>query len=117
MTNLVLITGSDLRLTIMQTATVISSLLTLCQGFAAWRNLWEEAAENTDWSMGIDMLWNVLSVSPRVIALALFASYQPFWFWTLVIAQIAIVTVVFIVSVVRNEKIQGTRDFYWFWSI
>ena len=104
------ITGSDLRLTIMQTATVISSLLTLCQGFAAWRNLWEEAAGNTDWSMGIDMLWNVLSVSPRVIALALFASYQPFWFWALVIVQIVIVTVVFIVSVIRNDKIEGTRD-------
>ena len=43
--------------------------------------------------MTIDMLWNVLTISPRAIALALFASYQLHWFWGLVIAQILIVTI------------------------
>ena len=31
--------------------------------------------------MVVDMLWNALSVSPRVITLALFASYEVHWFW------------------------------------
>ena len=38
----------------------------------------------------IDMLWNVFSVSSRVIALALFASYQLYWFWGIVGVQFAI---------------------------
>ena len=31
--------------------------------------------------MVVDMVWNILSVSPRVITLALFASYEVHWFW------------------------------------
>ena len=46
--------------------------------------------------MAVDLLWNVLAISPRVITLALFASYQLYWFWGLVIGQIVVVTVIFL---------------------
>ena len=40
-----------------------------------------------------DMVWTLLSVSPRVITLVLFASYQLYWFWGLVLTQIVGITV------------------------
>ena len=48
------------------------------------------------------MVWNLLSVSPRVIGLALFASYQLYWFWGLVIAQV--ITAFILIIVVRYPK-------------
>ena len=42
--------------------------------------------------MVVDMVWNVLVISPRVVALALFASHQLHWFWGLVGAQVFITT-------------------------
>ena len=42
-----------------------------------------------DWKdMLVDMVWNILSIGPRVIALALFASYQMNWFWGLIGIQL-----------------------------
>ena len=42
--------------------------------------------------MVVDMVWNVLVISPRVVALALFASHQLHWFWGLIGAQVFITT-------------------------
>ena len=42
--------------------------------------------------MVVDMVWNVLAISSRVMTLALFASYRLYWFWSLVGAQIAVTT-------------------------
>ena len=59
----------------------------------------EEEAKNEDWTwkdMAIDMVWNIFSVSPRVIALALFASFELYWFWGLVITQLALIVIIVI---------------------
>ena len=40
--------------------------------------------------IAVDFIWNTFSISPRVIALALFASYQPYWFAGLIIVQILV---------------------------
>ena len=51
----------------------------------------DENAEHKIWDwkdMLVDMVWNILSVGPRVIALALFASYQIYWFWGLIGLQL-----------------------------
>ena len=50
----------------------------------------EETTENDEvdtehriWNwkhMIVDLVWNILSISSRVVALALFASYQLYWF-------------------------------------
>ena len=51
----------------------------------------DENAEQKIWDwkdMLVDMVWNILSIGPRVIALALFASYQMYWFWGLIGLQL-----------------------------
>ena len=50
-----------------------------------------EDAEHEVWNwkdMVVDMVWNILSIGPRVISLALFASYQIYWFWGLIGLQV-----------------------------
>ena len=77
--------------------------MSLCFGFVTHRKLLE--GEN-DWNwkdMVVDMLWNVFSICPRVIALALFASYQLYWFWGIVGVQVAICTVIFGCLLICNE--------------
>ena len=44
--------------------------------------------------MVIDMVWNIFSVIPRAIALALFASFELYWFWGLVISQFAFIVII-----------------------
>ena len=43
------------------------------------------------------MVWSFLSISSRVIAMALFASYQLYWFWGLVVTQVVITTSIIII--------------------
>ena len=53
----------------------------------------EETETTSQWrwkDMVVDMVWNVLAISSRVITLSLFASYRLYWFWGLVGAQIAL---------------------------
>ena len=82
---------------ILQVAVVITSLLSLSFGFVSWRQFAEEGKESEYWNwkhMVVDMFWNVLSISPRVIALAFFASFELYWFWGIVGFQIATAIVV-----------------------
>ena len=53
----------------------------------------EETESISQWSwkdMMVDMVWNILVISSRVITLSLFASYRLYWFWGLVGAQIVV---------------------------
>ena len=54
------------------------------------------------------MLWNVLAISSRVAALALFASHQLHWFWALLGAQISITTSA---SLVYERFSESKEDF------
>ena len=56
----------------------------------------------------MDMLWNVLAISSRVTALALFASHQLHWFWGLLGAQIFIATSA---SLVYERFSESKEDF------
>ena len=58
--------------------------------------------------MLVDMLWNILSIIPRVVALSLFASYELYWFWGLVGSQIVIVT---IICFVFDRVLSATTNF------
>ena len=99
---------------IIQAAAIITSLLSLCSRFVTYRTLLEEH----DWTcidLVTDMVWNILSVSPRVIALALFASYELYWFWGLVITQIGIVIICYTLFHYFNTDdvdLQGVCGFF-----
>ena len=58
--------------------------------------------------MVVDMLWNVLAISSRVAALALFALHQLHWFWSLLGAQIFIATSA---SLVYERFSESKEDF------
>ena len=106
----IIITGTSTFLTIIRVAAVITSFLSLCYGFVTWRQVSEEDAGNEDWTwkdMVVDMVWNILSVSPRVIALALFASFELYWFWGLVITQVVIVVIVYSTFYYHNKEWEG----------
>ena len=63
-------------MTLIQVAVVTTSLMSLCLGFVTWRQHTEMITYNKAWiwvGMTVDMVWNILFISPRVIALALFA--------------------------------------------
>ena len=78
---------------ILQVGAVITSLLSLSFGFVSRRQFVEEDNKNENWNwrhMVIDMVWNVLSISPRVIAFAFFASFELSWFWGIAAFQIVI---------------------------
>ena len=113
-----IILGTSTFLTIIQVVAVITSFLSLCYGFVTWRQVSEEMDGNTDWTwkdMAVDMVWNILSVSPRVIALAVFASFQLYWFWGLVITQILITFIVSFSHFYRNDQMNSIEDFFdWF---
>ena len=63
------VTDFSLVTTVKQNAVVVTSFLSLSIGFVAYRDMLE-GKEWTFVDMVIDFLWNALSVSPRVIALA-----------------------------------------------
>ena len=89
----------------MRIASIVTSLLSLSNGFAIWRAFLAEE-ENWEWTWtdtAADILWNITSISPRVITLALFASYEPYWFWALIITQIVIISVLTFAYVIVNE--------------
>ncbi len=73
-------------------------MLSLCLGFVTWKKFCIELDEkNREWTlkdMVVDMIWNVLAITSRVLALALFAGYQPWWFWGLIFAQLIIVAII-----------------------
>ena len=74
----------------------MTSFLSLCFGFVTFRKMAEEEAKNEDWTwkdVAVDMVWNIFSVSPRVITLAVFASFELYWFWGLVITQFAFIVI------------------------
>ena len=52
--------------------------------------------------MLVDMVWTLLSVSSRIIALVLFASYQLYWFWGLIITQIIVVIILSCIVIWRD---------------
>ena len=61
--------------------------------------------------MAVDMVWNILSVISRVIALALFASFELYWFWGLVISQIVIIIIAYSMHQYRTNNLNGRDDF------
>ena len=53
------------------------------------RTVHEDTAWTWTWKdMVVDMVWNILSISPRVIALALFASYVGDYFWMVLASNV-----------------------------
>ena len=89
--------GRSTFMMILQVGAVIMSLLSLSFGFVSRRQFVEEDHKNEKWNwkhMVIDMVWNVLSISPRVIAFAFFASFELSWFWGIVGFQIVIAVVI-----------------------
>ena len=78
----------------------------------------EEDAEREAWNwkhMIVDLMWNILSISSRVIALALFASFQLYWFWGLICLQV-IVCMIIILLVICDGHIklcEFTAFFMW----
>ena len=87
---------------VVRSIAIISSLLSLSIGFATWRQFTEDSRSRKH--IGVDILWNIISISPRVIALALFASFEPYWFWELVISQLLIVTVIAFIAAWKEDK-------------
>ena len=82
----------------MRIITIVTSLVSLSFGFVSWRLFLEkEKSENWEWNIihtAADMLWNLIFITARVITLALFASYEPYWFWGFIVAQIVVVTII-----------------------
>ena len=87
-----------------QVAVVVTSFLSLCIGFVTYRKM----LNGEEWTLAdmvVDMLWNVFSVSPRVIALVLFASYKLYWFWGIVAAQVGFgVIISSVCSLLKQES-------------
>ena len=82
---------------ILQVVAISTSFVSLSYGFVSFRQEVEEELGNSDWTwkdMVVDMVWNILTISSRVVALSLFATYELYWFWGLVGSQIVVVTVV-----------------------
>ena len=97
---------------IIQAAAIITFFMSLCLGFATVRQIKEEETKQ-NWTrkdMVVDVVWNLLSVSPRVITLALFSSYQLYWFWGLIIAQVIIVLISLIVFTYHEDGIDDLND-------
>ena len=97
---------------IIQVAAIITSVLSLCLGFATFHQSVEEDVEWTRIDMAVDMVWNLLSISPRVIALALFASFQLYWFWGLIIAQVVIAIISLIMFLYFILKVGNVADIF-----
>ena len=97
---MLIISDASVFTLVVQVTAVITSFMSLSLGFMTYRDDVEYMQGRWTWKdMAVDMVWNILSISPRVIALVLFASYQLYWFWGLVITHIVGVTVfVFIVT-------------------
>ena len=97
----------------MRIASIVTSLISLRNGFSTWRSfLAEEEIWEWTWKdTAADILWNITSISPRVIILALFASYEPYWFWGLIITQIVIISVL-IFALVIARKIEPRNPLY-----
>ena len=90
---LTLLSESSLFGIIVRIITIVTSLVSLSVGFATWRSYQETKGNTTKWNwkhMAADLVWNGLSISARVITMALFASYEPYWFWGLIGGQILI---------------------------
>ena len=67
----------------------------------------KEKSDNWEWDWKhatADMLWNLVFISARVVTLALFAAYEPYYFWSLIVAQIVIVTIVIFSICIRNDN-------------
>ena len=66
----------------------------------------ERKGRQLEWNSAhtaLDMLWNLIFITARVITLALFASYEPYWFWGFIIAQIVVVTIIVFFIGLRSE--------------
>ena len=66
-------------------AAIVISFLSVSFGFVTFR---QATLQDTDWNwtwkdVVVDMVWNIMSISSRVIALTLFASYEVHWFWSI----------------------------------
>ncbi len=55
----------------------------------------EEGEDSTLLDYFLELVWNILCISSRVIALSLFASVQRYWFAGLITFQVVIVTLIF----------------------
>ena len=62
--------------------------------------------------MVVDMLWNILSASPRVIALAMFACYEVHWFWYIGGTHVVVMTGVSYFFDRGNEE-RDAMDIIW----
>ena len=60
--------------------------------------------------MAIDFIWNTFAISPRVLALALFASYQPYWFGGLIVAHILVSIIVNCLLLCKSGWLNNVSD-------
>ena len=81
-------------MTILQAAAIMTSFLSLSCGFVSWRKLMEVETRWAKKDIAFDFIWNTFAISPRVIALGLFSSYQCYWFGGLIAAQILVSIIV-----------------------
>ena len=71
-----------------------------------WRQFIEDSTFSvSSWKhIGVDILWNIL---------ALFASYEPYWFWGIVTSQILTVTVIaYIADWKEDKKNEAKKNLY-----
>ncbi len=64
----------------------------------------------------LELMWNIMCISSRVIALALFASVQRYWFAGLISCQVVLFFILFFFKLIRSErfKIHTTDKFDFF---
>ncbi len=104
---------SDISYTlILQVITVITSLLSISWGLTSYKVAMDEVAGNVPFNTmdyALDLTWNILCISPRILALSLFATVYTDWFWGIIGAHI------FIMFLVLSAKNKGATkgDLAW----
>ncbi len=82
--------GTDISFTlVLQVITIITSLLSISWGATSFKAEQEEDMELLE--LGIELIWNILCISSRIIALSLFATIYRYWFAGMVIFHIIII--------------------------
>ncbi len=107
--------NDDISITlILQIITVITSLLSISWGATSFKAEDEETSvacvdpfEPTDYVM--DLVWNILCISARILALSLFATVYRYWFAGIVTVHIIIIFSVMLYNMVKQleEAVEG----------
>ena len=82
---------------LLQILVIISALFSLSRSSVTLKRVddKEEGEDSTLLDYFLELIWNILCISSRVIALALFASVQRYWFAGVVTFQVVVLSLVF----------------------